>query len=116
VEFVDGDDGYDKDTRRLTLRISEHNQEDILDAMRLGFNHHVPPAKWPGWFTSLIHELTHEYQYRVLNDEVTLGGRLLADRPPKRFDGRGHGAGFYSAIADRAAFMGLTAEELCLFL
>jgi hypothetical protein len=74
VEFIDGDDGYDRDTHRLTLRLSEHNRDDVLQAIGSGFNHHEDIDNWPGWFTSLVHEMTHEYQYRVLNDTVTQEG------------------------------------------
>ena len=113
VEFIDGDDGYDRDTHRLTLRLSEHNRDDVLQAIRSGFNHHEQIDNWPAWFTSLVHEMIHEYQYCVLNDAVTPEGKVLFDNPPKRWDGPGHGAGFYAAIANRAAFMEVPADQLC---
>ncbi len=117
VEFVDGDDGYDQDARRLTLRISEANGDDILKAMQAGFNHHLQPPEWPGWLTSLIHEMTHEYQFRILNDAISAEGQTLADHPQeKNWGGPGHGPGFYSAIANRASFMGVPALNLCTIL
>lgn len=113
VEFADGDDGYDRDTHRMYFRISEANRDDILQGIRSDFNHRSDAVEWPVWYTALVHEMIHEYQFRVLNDAATAEGQTLFDNPPKIWDGPGHGVGFYSAIANRAIVLHMPAAELC---
>ena len=116
VEFADGDDCYDWKTHQLYLRISEANRDDVLQAISSDFNHRCQPADWAGWYISLIHEMTHEYQFRSLNDTATPEGQSLFDDPPKKWRDPGHGVGFYSAIVNRAAYFGLDPAKFCQYL
>jgi hypothetical protein len=107
VQFTDGTDGYNPDTHTLVLFISEGNRDEILADRDAEFDLFSHPATWHGWYTVLVHEMIHEYQYRSMNNAVTVEGQSLMDNYPKHWNGPGHGAGFYSAIVSRAAYFGV---------
>jgi len=107
IRFENGTDGYDPDTHILHLFISDANRDEGLCDRDCGFDPLSNPATWKSWYIVLVHEMIHEYQYRALNDIANQAGQDLFDNPPKLWDGLGHGPGFYTAIADRAAYFNI---------
>ena len=69
---------------------------------------------WPEWQKALVHEAIHEYEKKIIGNAITEAGKRLHEiykannfaHPEK------HGDSFYTAIADRAEYFGMTAQEL----
>ena len=57
----------------------------------------------------LLHEMMHEYQFKVVK-EPSVAGELLFATTRARFAGPGHDARFYTAIATLASHFELTPE------
>ena len=68
--------------------------------------------QWLAWYRELVHEMLHEFAHKVVADQITDEGQLLFEAHSKRFDGPGHGAEFFTAIAHRANYFELSHEEL----
>lgn len=107
IRFQDGTDGYESVDHKHYFFVSEGNRTEILQDRDNNFDLMSEPVTWKNWYIVMVHEMIHEYQYRVLNDEITPEGQHLHDTAHKDFPGPGHGPGFYSAIADRAQYFGV---------
>lgn len=94
----------------LLLCICEGNLEDFRDWQ----NEAPSPGSRLGWPVNrreLIHEMLHEYQKKVVLN-ATAEGRVRHSTHGASFAGCGHDERFFSAIADRAGYFGVTADEL----
>ena len=96
------DDGYSHSSNIIVIAFGECNLEDsdMLDA-----------SQWPIWKTSLVHEMLHEYEKKVLTEPSDEGRGLFAKHPHPWW-GPGHEEMFYTAICDRALYFGMTPEQL----
>jgi len=113
IEFSDGVDFYDPPSHQLKLRVSGWNEDDIVEVLD-NFDSKMALDEWPAWYISLIHEMVHEYQHRVLKDMPTPEGAALEKSTGRKWDGNGHGPGFFAAIANRAQFLQVSAERFCM--
>jgi hypothetical protein len=108
--------GYLWGNDTIYLYLNEHDIEDVMteDQRReMGLTapgRHVRGLEWATITGFLLHELLHAYQAKVML-EPTPDGIALFENPPRRWDGPGHDARFYSAIAAVAPHFRLTAEE-----
>lgn len=96
-----GHSGYSHNENKIIFRIPDGNLED--------FNK-VNYSRYPLlWETELLHEMLHEYQFKVLSKASSDGIRLfntyqIDESTPKLsngvsgFSGKGHNELFYSAI------------------
>ncbi len=104
--------GYKKDEDKLFLFLPEANLEDVVHDLG---EHDIPclsSHNWSLWKRELVHEMLHEYQFKVIQDNVTNEGCELYKVHGKPFYGPGHGQDFFSAIADRAPYFEMQPEEL----
>ncbi len=108
IRFQDGTDGYDNVEHKHYFFVSDGNRPEIIDDRDNNFDLRSKPATWHNWYIVMVHEMIHEYQFKVLNDETTLAGQNLHDNAHKNFTGPGHGSGFYTAIANRAPYFHVT--------
>lgn len=70
------------------------------------------PELWARWRIALVHELCHEWQFKVLANQAHCRGKRLRRKVGPRWDGAGHDDAFYSAIVDFAREFGISAQEL----
>lgn len=112
VEDREGASGYSPEENRLFLLLPEANLAEAVDDLTGETRLQFKGLDWNVWRRELVHEMLHEYQHKTLGFRATPGGRELSDKSVRKFSGSGHGADFYSAIADRALYFGLTPEEL----
>lgn len=70
------------------------------------------PIGWPAWKRELVHELLHEYQYKVVAGNASVMGKALEKKHCHCFDGPGHDAHFFTAIAEKASYFGMSPETL----
>lgn len=67
-----------------------------------------------GWYINqaeLVHEMLHEYQFKMIKAPSEEGKALLAKKG-RTFDGEGHDEKFFSAIVEKSSYFKLTPEEL----
>jgi hypothetical protein len=67
--------------------------------------------RWRIWKQALVHEMLHEYQYKVAPTPTSEGRALLASHR-RKFDGPGHDEVFYTVITEKAVCFNLSPEEL----
>ena len=113
---VRGNSGYVRDDDTIYIRLFDGNLSlsNVLD----------PESKdWPDWKPDLVHEMLHEYQYKVPMSPSPEGIRMFElyqrdEQTPKianhisGFSGPGHDASFYTALAKWSHHFGYTPEEL----
>lgn len=94
--------GYNHSENLLLDPICEENLNDcdILDE-----------DGWPIWKIQLVHEMLHEYQYKAVTQPSDQGIELYT-RFKNTFSGQGHDEKFFTAIAEKASYFCITAEEL----
>lgn len=106
IEFLDipNSCGYsnERNTIFLSLPTNEITQIDNESIFNLRFH-------WEDWYSDLVHEMLHEYQFKVIKTSTPQGEKLLntVNKALLNFDGPGHDEVFYSAIFDRADFFEL---------
>jgi hypothetical protein len=110
IKFEDCAAGYSQNRNVLQLCISEGNREDfecIFGGQKaLGYR--------LGWYVSqreLVHEMLHEYQYKMVGAPTDEGIALFA-KHKRRFPDPGHDATWFTAIALRASYFDVTADQL----
>lgn len=65
----------------------------------------------PIWERDLLHEIIHEYQYKVLSRHSQEGIDFKKTRK-STFIGNGHDCVFYSALVECSRILGITPEQL----
>ena len=113
--------GYTDQTKaRLDFRLGEfpggyiHSRNAILcsiGAGNLDDSDVLQPEEWPIWKVELVHEMLHEYQYKVVKAPSHLA-RQFAEKFGHRFQGKGHDESFFTAICEKAPYFGMSPEEL----
>lgn len=95
-------DAYGRWTNELIVSICDANLDDsdILNS-----------EAWPIWKRSLVHEMLHEYDRKEVV-EADQEGRELYKKYGNKWGGPGHDERFYTALANRAPYFQLTADEL----
>jgi hypothetical protein len=107
------DSGYRLKKNELHLNLPELNVEEVADDLRTICNTAPPPGiGWPTWKRELVHELLHEYQHKVVAGQASPQGWELEAKHHGCFDGVGHGADFFTAIAEKASYFGISPEDL----
>ena len=87
--------------------------EETSDDLRTICNTAPPPViGWPAWKRELVHELLHEYQYKVIAGQASPEGMKLEAKYRGCSEGADHGAAFFAAIAEKASYFGISAENL----
>lgn len=109
------DSFYNKATDVIYLYLVEYDMQDVADEEKRRNIGLAAPGRqrgvvWANVTTQLLHEMMHEFQYKVLK-ETTREGEELFRTTTARFGGSGHDTLFYSAIAIHAKQFGLTPEE-----
>lgn len=101
---------YEIKEDRIRLRLPEVNLGEMLmvDSDHLSFT--IPD--WPTWQRELIHEMLHEYQYKVVKGKISEEGQALYERFSRSFPDGGHEADFFTALANRASVLGIQPEQL----
>lgn len=102
VEESEAASGYSKGEDKLWIRLQSGDlwSPDILK-----------PDSHPVWRRELLHEITHEYQYKS-SSPVSPGGTALHGKYLRRnFTGCGHDADFYTAICTLAQIMGYSEDD-----
>lgn len=120
-------EGYDNDRNEIWICAPEKEHKDgfeesilaKLAALATGIENRKPESEqfiqWPGWKSVVVHEAIHEYEKKVIKDEVTITGRALYERFRDRFPyPEKHDERFFTAVADRSEYFELTPEELVL--
>jgi hypothetical protein len=102
LQLCDLSAGYSHSRNWLLNPICDGNLDDcdILDA-----------DAWPIWKIQLVHEMLHEYQAKVISSPSSVGICLHA-RFRATFCGKGHDEKFFTAIAEKASYFGMTPEDL----
>jgi hypothetical protein len=54
----------------------------------------------------------HEYQHKVVAGKASPEGIAIEAKHRRCFHSVGHGADFFTAIADKASYFGISAEDL----
>jgi hypothetical protein len=95
-------DAYGRWTNEIIVSIGDANLDDsdILNS-----------EAWPVWKRSLVHEMLHEFDRKEIV-EANEEGRALYKKYRNRWGGPGHDERFYTAIASRAPYFGLSADQL----
>lgn len=107
------DSGYRPKKNELHLSLPELNVEEAADDLRTTYNIAPPPGiGWPAWKRELVHELLHEYQHKVVVGQASPEGMKLEANHHGCFEGEGHGADFFTAIAEKASYFGISSEDL----
>jgi hypothetical protein len=113
VTYDCADSGYRPKKDELHLSLPELNVEEASDDLRTNHNTGPPPGVgWPAWKRELIHEVLHEYQHKVVAGQASPKGMQLEANHPGCFEGVGHGADFFTAIAEKASYFGISPEDL----
>ena len=120
-------DGYDNDTNEIWICAPEKEHKDDLEkavfarlaSIATGKEHKEPVSEqciqWPKWKSVIVHEAIHEYEKKVIKENYTIAGRALHEKYKDRFAyPEKHGESFFTAVADRSDYFGLTPEELVL--
>jgi hypothetical protein len=70
------------------------------------------PHEWPRWRGELVHELVHEFEWKVKPEATEQGRELFASQPAFDEDGNEHGPVFYTSVVAIAERLGIGLEEL----
>jgi hypothetical protein len=102
VPISDHAAGYSHSRNTIWDPILEGNLDDYdtLDA-----------EAWPVWKIQLVHEMLHEYQHKAVS-APSQQGTALCQLYQKTFWGDGHDERFFTAIAEKAPYFGMTPEQL----
>ena len=103
VELSSADACYSREEDTIWVRLGEGNLTDTDN---------LDPVRWPIWRVQLIHEMLHEFQYKVVGAAVSAAGRNLCQQHQDKFFGPGHDEAFFTAIAKVAPCFQLTPEQL----
>lgn len=107
--------GYSPEADEIHLWLPESN---LIESVNWGAaNPHLRSTggysmQWMLWKIELIHEMLHEFQGKVFRDKASHAGLRLYENNFRSITGPGHDARFYSAIADRAEYFGMTPVQL----
>ena len=71
----------------------------------------LEPDQWPIWKIDLVHEMLHEYAEKAIEIPSAQGIALHRVFKNKFYD-RGHDEKFFSAIAEKASYFGMTPPQL----
>jgi hypothetical protein len=110
IHFADGTSGYIHPSNLLAIFISEENIPEIDRQLR-GEKHWSGKLKWFVHQAELVHEMLHEYQFKILV-EPNPEGRALFAKYRNKFSGPNHNELFFTAIAEKAAYFRVLADEL----
>ena len=102
LQLCDLSAGYSHSRNWILNPICEGNLDD-WDILSQG--------GWPIWKIQLVHEMVHEYQAKVVTSPSSEGVSLRA-RFGRTFWGKGHDEKFFTAIAEKASYFGMTPEQL----
>ena len=70
------------------------------------------PANWDICRIELIHEMLHEYQYKILGNEFSIEGAELAKKYDRFFRDHQHDHIFATAIERNAKYLNMNPDEL----
>lgn len=104
--------GYKKDEDTIYLFFPEVNLEEILTDEQCICDYTVNILGWNLWRRELVHEMLHEYQYKIILNNISIEGRNLYKQFGQYFSGAGHGPDFFTAISIQAKYFSLTPETL----
>lgn len=93
-------------------RYSPSRDEIILPVPGWGIQaeDRAEPENWPRWRGELVHEMAHEYAWKVKPQESAVSRRLARKQMP--FDGCGHGEDFWAAVDAIARALGLDVDRM----
>ena len=117
VDFVDplecpnADWGYSQESDTLRVALNDGDLQDINGAI-VGMEIRASLQYQPAWRIYLLHEICHEYQYKVLSDQPDEWGIRACEAHQRKWLGPGHTPAFYSAINAMAACLGVDPEAL----
>ena len=94
--------GYSASLGKLVIYLSDGD----LKAWDLPYFGGPPPS----WWTTLLHEIIHEYQHKRV-EEPSTEGIALKEQHPRPFPGHGHDERFYTAVVAIAPAFEATPEE-----
>lgn len=106
----EGTPGYWKKKDELYVYLGEQDAEEI-EKEKAGQRYRLGHLGWYIWKVNLVHEMLHEYQFKALK-EATPAGRALRASVKHNFEGQGHDDLFYTAVAEKASYFGVTPEQL----
>jgi hypothetical protein len=109
VRFGDGSAGYSRTSNELLICVSDENIPDFDRHLR-GERHWSGKLKWFVHQAELIHEMLHEYQFKILT-EPSQEGLALSAKYRGKFFGPDHDELFFSAIAEKAEYFGVSADQ-----
>lgn len=112
IEIGDYAGGFSKKENRFLLFLGEHNLEDF-DRLFAGSKNSGSKLGWYANESEFYHELLHEYQYKGVK-EPSPEGRALFEKYARRHPDPGHDAYWFTAIAEKALYFGVTPEQLYL--
>jgi len=115
-------DGYDNDKNEIFVSAPEKEHKDgLVEAIYAnleniaGFDNKVTESElsinWPKWKAVIVHEAIHEYEKKVIKDKISALGVSLHKKYQNLFAcPEKHDERFYTAVADRSEYFGLTPE------
>lgn len=109
VRIGDCSAGYSRIANRILICVAEGNFGDIERHIQ-GQSYVLSKVGWYVHQTELVHETIHEYADKVIQSP-SVAGKTLYSRFKNHFAGPGHDEKFFTAVAEKAAFFGLTPEE-----
>ena len=117
-------DGYDNDKNEIWITAPEKEHIDCLEKTVfnqisdvVGIADKGPEIglsfQWPKWKSALIHEAIHEYEKKMIKDNVSNLGRELHKKYKNLFPyPEKHDEKFFTAVVDRSEYFGMTPDCL----
>lgn len=112
VEEGNHSSGYRRKENQLCLYFPEANLNEVIEELAGTAVVVYRNLGWSLWRREPIHEMLHEYQFKVIRGEVTDAGRALHNESALISCERGHGPDFFTAIADRARYFDMEPNDL----
>lgn len=104
------DTGYLSGSDTIRFSLGGHDLDDLDEATNNPSERDL--QRWRVWEVEVLHELVHEYQCKVIRENVSEAGRSLQARIRNPYAGHGHGDTFYTALAEVAARLGYDPLEM----
>jgi hypothetical protein len=114
IKISEADSGYEINTDTIHINIWEGDFCDIVDRNQLQIEEdfsEMKPHEWPVWFPDLIHEMIHEYQFKV-KPEPSQSGQILYNNYNRLYPSKGHGIDFFTVFEIVSQSLNMSAEEL----
>lgn len=112
LEQIAASSGYKKDEDTIYIFLPEINLIEIINEEEILHDYSVTHLGWNVWRRDLIHEMLHEYQYKVICENVSEIGIELHKKYGRQFSGEGHDPAFFTAISIQAKYFSLSPETL----